>query len=343
MGNAGAAGAALAGRGSGFDVVSAMIEAFEAKETAVYGPMNALAVAEAFAAIAQRMSGVPGRKNLVWLSTGFPSIDPTGSINRIAAAMDHASRALSNAGVSVYPVDARGLLALTDDLRINEPNRSTYSRAHTQAVKFGTGPLPGTTTMSVLAARTGGRLYRGEEIDQALPAISEHARSFYTLAYYPSDSREDGKFHTIRVRVRRGGVKLSHRAGYYAAPPGPAAEDQRKADLSSAVWSPADATAIGFEAALERDSAAASGARRLVLVIDGDRASGRMDLLVVQTNAEGKQVEGTLDTFEAKSQAERITHRKDLRLKPDAASLRVVLRNNAGAVGSLTIPLTTAK
>jgi hypothetical protein len=72
-----------------------------------------------------------------------------------------------------------------------------------------------------------------------------------------------------------------------------------------------------------------------------------MDLLVVQKDADGKQLESTLDTFEAAGTAEKaqaliasgMVHRKTLALKPAAAILRVVLRNPSGAVGSLSIPL----
>jgi hypothetical protein len=186
--------------------------------------------------------------------------------------------------------------------------------------------------------------------------IFDHARSFYTLAYYPTDSSLDGKFRKIGVKVRRSGAKATHRTGYYALAQGAAGEEQRKAELAAAVWSPVDATAVGLQASLERDAGAPADARRLVLAIDGHalqfesrgaNLAARMDLLVVQKNAEGKQIESTLDTFETTATPEKapeviqrgLVHRKALRLKPDAAILRVVVRNPSGALGSLSIPL----
>jgi VWFA-related protein len=356
IGNAGGATAAITGKGNGSDIVAAMIAASEATERAVYAPMDGLEVAEAFAAIAQRLSGVPGRKNLVWISTGFSRMSDMGGIGRVNAAFEQSTRALSNANVSVYPVDARGFVALTDTMIDIEPSQAPLRPARARAVRFETGPTAQSVTMKELAVRTGGRLFQGEEIDQAMPMIFDHARSFYTLAYYPTDSSLDGKFRKIGVKVRRSGAKATHRTGYYALAQGAAGEEQRKAELAAAVWSPVDATAVGLQASLERDSGAPADARRLVLSIDGHalqfesrgaNLAARMDLLVVQKNAEGKQIESTLDTFETTATPEKapeviqrgLVHRKALRLKPDAAILRVVVRNPSGALGSLSIPL----
>lgn len=355
LGNPGGLVSGLTGKGSGFDVASALIAASEARERSLYQPLSGLEIAEAFEAIAQRLSGIPGRKNLVWLSTGYQRMSGSG-IGHVSAAFDRAVRSLTNASVSVYPVDTRGFVALTDQMIDIEPSRAMITPAKNRAVRFETGPTAKSITMKELADRTGGRLFQGEEIEEAMPQIFSHARSFYTLAYYPTDSTADGKFRPIRVQARRSGLKVSHRAGYYAIPRGEAGEAQRKAELAAAVWSPVDATAVGLTASLERAEGAAANARRLVLSMDGNslvfdsrggKLACRMDLLVVQKDADGKQIESTLDTFEASATPEKaqalvkssLAHRKDLTLKPGAAILRVVLRNPAGAIGSLSIPL----
>ena len=355
IGNPGGLKTSLTGQGSGSDAVAYLIAMGEAHERSLYQPLSGMETAEAFEIIAQRLSGIPGRKNLVWLSTGYQRLSGSG-IGRASAAFDRAVRSLTNASVSVYPVDARGFVALTDTMIDIEPSRAPMRPAKERAVRFETGPTAKSMTLKELADRTGGRLFHGEEIDEAMPLIFDHARSFYTLAYYPTHAALDGRFRPIRVRVQRAGVKVSHRTGYYAAPSGEAGEAQRKADLAAAVWSPVDATAVGFTAALERDPAAPADARRLTLAIDGNalvfegrgaNLACRMDLLVVQKDADGKQIETTLDTFEASGPSEKVqaivksglTHRKELRLKPGAGILRVVLRNPAGALGSVSIPL----
>jgi VWFA-related protein len=337
IGNPAGARAAVLGSGNGWDAAAALVAWSEAVEGAYYTPMEGLQACEALSIMAQRLAGVSGRKNLVWVSTGFARIQGN-SIGRISEAFDRAARDLSNASVAVYPVDARGILALTDQLVTAEGYKT---------VRFTGGPTAQSITMSELASRTGGRLFRGEEIDEAMPEVFSHARSFYTIGYYSSDTNADGKFRQVRVRVRRPGVKASHRIGYYSLAPGDANPEQKKGELVSAVWSPVDATAVGFEAWMEGTSLVLSvEGRALLFDRTGDKLACQMDVLVVQKGKDGKQVESTLDTFESRATPEAaaeasrkgMVYRKELKLRPETTELRVVARNRAGALGSTTIP-----
>jgi VWFA-related protein len=146
IGNPAGARAAILGSGDGWDAVAALIAWSEAAEGSYYTPMEGLQACEALSIMAQRLAGVPGRKNLVWVSTGFARIQGN-SIGRISEAFDRAARDLSNASVAVYPVDARGILALTDQLATAEGYRT---------VRFTGGPTAQTMTMSELASRTEG-------------------------------------------------------------------------------------------------------------------------------------------------------------------------------------------
>jgi VWFA-related protein len=354
LGDASRADQALAGSGDGLDLVAYLIARSEALEKQLYKPMDTRTATDALEAIARLLGAVPGRKSLVWLTAGFERLGAGQA--RTSEDFDRASRALTNASVAVYPVDVRGILALTDTLR-DIPIPRGARRAPNRAVRFETGPTERSVTMKELADQTGGRMFFGEEIDKAIPQVLDYVRASYTIAYYPSNAANNGKFRQIRLKVNRSGVKLGCQAGYYAAEPASAgAAEQRKAEPLRAVWSPVDATAIGLDASLERVSGSAPDERALSLHIDGNALlfepqgaalACRMELLVVQKNAEGRQVESTLDTFDVpatqdKARALRtrgVTHRKALRLKPETAILRIVLRNTAGALGSLSIPL----
>jgi VWFA-related protein len=69
---------------------------------------RSLATIDALQSIANQLAGVRGRKNLVWVSANFPvSFRPGGA----AGTFDRAARALDDADVAIYPVDARGLSA----------------------------------------------------------------------------------------------------------------------------------------------------------------------------------------------------------------------------------------
>lgn len=72
--------------------------------------------------IAQRVSALPGRKNLVWISGGFPfsigmeemSPDSRAANRACNDEVEHAARAVTAAQLAIYPVDARGLVTAPD-------------------------------------------------------------------------------------------------------------------------------------------------------------------------------------------------------------------------------------
>ena len=79
-------------------------------------------------------------------------------------------------------------------------------------------------TLRGLAEPSGGRAYRLEQahrggvdlVDQAVVEIARELRLQYTLVYYPTNTRKDGKFRRIKVETTRPGVTIRARAGYWA-------------------------------------------------------------------------------------------------------------------------------
>ncbi len=73
--------------------------------------------------------------------------------------------------------------------------------------------------MQALADATGGRLFVAQSIDDLDPVyrlVGEELRSVYGLAYYPKNQQFDGRWREIRVRVKRPGVRVRTRQGYFA-------------------------------------------------------------------------------------------------------------------------------
>ncbi len=72
--------------------------------------------------------------------------------------------------------------------------------------------------MSKLAQYSGGLLVdasRIENLGAAFGRIAQELRSRYSLGYYPKDTKPDGRFRKIEVRVNRPGVTVRTRQGYY--------------------------------------------------------------------------------------------------------------------------------
>lgn len=150
----------------------------------------------ALAAIARLVKSMPGQKDLLWVSGAFPLlVHGRSGLSDNDLYYDQAqqiARALSSAGLRIYPIDARGL--------------SVSSSAY---VNIG--------TMRELAEDTGGKaFYNSNNLESLMRQALEDSREGYLLTYAPSKLREDGSFHTIRIRVSRPGINLRYRPGYYA-------------------------------------------------------------------------------------------------------------------------------
>lgn len=72
-------------------------------------------------------------------------------------------------------------------------------------------------TLIKAVEESGGRIEKIDQISQlegAFAAILRELREQYVLGYYPSDLKNDGKWHEVKVDVRRGGVRARTRDGY---------------------------------------------------------------------------------------------------------------------------------
>jgi VWFA-related protein len=73
--------------------------------------------------------------------------------------------------------------------------------------------------ISKYAHDTGGDVYYGlksRAMEELYSRVTEEARNQYTLAYAPSGTDRGAEYHSIEVRVRREGLTILTREGYYA-------------------------------------------------------------------------------------------------------------------------------
>lgn len=316
--------------------------------------------------IANHLAGIPGRKNLIWLSGGFPltigfdSIEemhnPARTQMTFGDEIDQAVRAINNANVAVYPVDARGLMT--------DPR---FSAQNAGAPKINPGRLAppvgvkNQQTMQELADRTGGRAYYNtNDLKHAIRDAMHDSEVTYTLGYYANDAKFDGKFHEIKVKVKRPGVSVRFRKGYFDMAEQPQDDKSRKADLRDAVFSPIDATELGLAVILGKNPDQAASfvvgmkvePEGLRLQSQDGRWAGKLDILVTQLDERGRQYNGVDDTIDMrltqpnyeKVVKEGLLYRKVLDRSPRATKVRVIVRDaSSGAVGSVTVAFSDVK
>ncbi len=83
-------------------------------------------------------------------------------------------------------------------------------------------PYRGSSALEELGEETGGRAIfpdDPEELQEAFDQIANELRSQYNLGYTPTNREKDGKFRKVEVEVKRDGLRVQARRGYYA--PGP--------------------------------------------------------------------------------------------------------------------------
>ena len=83
--------------------------------------------------------------------------------------------------------------------------------------------------LETLAYGSGGELHRTNDLGASIERIVSQTSATYLLGY-TKDMPQDGRFHEIKVRVKRGGYEVRARAGYWA----PKAEDVTRAKAAAA-------------------------------------------------------------------------------------------------------------
>src|SRR5262249_33083627 len=146
-----------------------------------------------------------------------------------------AADALIDAQIAIYPVDARGLVP-SSYFDASSSGRDNLGRSLSRPGRLGAAMSQESAqlqavhgTMNDMAERTGGRaFYNRNDIDGAIRQSVRDGSTYYTLAYYPSNKKWNGKFRKIQIKVNRPGVKLRHRLGYYAVDPQAYAEQNKR-------------------------------------------------------------------------------------------------------------------
>ena len=207
------------------------VNRFQALATSFQQDMIAKYTLGAFDMLARYLIGIPGRKNVIWFSGGFPldvlpnvnEADPNDSVVINDDEVRKTDNLLTRAQMAVYPVDARGL---TTDPSLNFANSL-------QVVNSGTGAATANAnmaylteiaqeheTMEQMAEDTGGKaFYNTNGLSQSVAKAVDNGSNYYTLTYSPSNLEWDARFRSIKVKVDQPGVKLSYRNGYYAVDP----------------------------------------------------------------------------------------------------------------------------
>ena len=210
--------------------MQADMEQFQAQTNSFQTRLRVEYTLSAMNNLARYLSGLPGRKNLIWFSGSFPiNILPDGDLENPFGAMENfeddvkaTADLLTRSQVAVYPIDGRGLftnpaLSASVSGASLARNPNTMMKAHT---KFFTQTAAEHFTMQAMAEQTGGKaFYNTNGLKEAVQEAVDQGSNYYTLTYTPTDRKWDGGYRNIRVKMEQPGVNLFYRHGYYAEDP----------------------------------------------------------------------------------------------------------------------------
>jgi VWFA-related protein len=326
----------------------------------------------ALESLAHSLAGFEGRKNLFWVSEGFPlSINPEATLDPDAEAdfdqvennstkVAKAAEVLTDAQVAIYPIDARGLAPYTAFSAAtpstgNIRNGAEFGRSLMRESQHFTASHD---TMNLLAENTGGKAYYNRnDIDGAIRDGMNDGSTYYLLGYYPDNKTWDGKFRKLQIKVARTGIKLRFRLGYYAADPMAIIgknTKQRERDLGSALMLDRPLqTGIFFEAAVMQPSEKSQNKLTVNYAIDphtvriDPEADGLqhadLDCVVQVFDEKGKPVNSIISSMQFSLKQE--TYQKVLKsgfpcqnqiaLQPGKYQLRFAIRDDrSGVIGT---------
>ena len=128
----------------------------------------------------------------------------------ILSDLAHTAETANNNNTSFYMLDPRGLA-------ISEYDASGFAisvRTDRRVMRSFQN------TLHILAEETDGQAFlNSNNFSAGLNQIVSDQSAYYLLGYTPSNMPTDGKFHSIQVKVRRRGVRVRARKGYYALSP----------------------------------------------------------------------------------------------------------------------------
>jgi len=207
----------------------------------------------AFQQIAQRTSGIPGRKSLIWISGGFPfSLDPATARLSSGVAFgvyQHVMQELNDQMIAVYPVDARGLLTSNVDASMHTtrmqnafPGAMLADSANRQRDIL--------TTMRSFADMTGGRAFvNTNDTAGAIHTAALDGSHYYVLSY-PLD-KSNRRAGWRKITVKAGTYNVRARKGFYLTPTTVDPLTSARFDIEAALRSPLDYTGIPLQVILK--------------------------------------------------------------------------------------------
>ena len=323
-------------------------------------------IAASFAALQQAAlfsRGAPGKKEIIWVGRSFPSIDPIGLTDYdqtlLTKAVSSTADLLLASRVTLYVVDPTITGSASDDDTPQDVD--TLQLETSSTVK---DPFQSSFNINLFVNETGGKYFRGRnDLDRLIADSEQRGLAYYTLTYVPSTPIKEGSYRQIVVRLRNPNLIAQTKKGYYSGGPSASAAPKLEAsldekalrfDLFEAAVTGMAYTGVGLH--VESCARDATGMASCVVSVDTgsltftpySQTEERTTVVAViaALNAKGKLVNDAITRLtiaipetQMASVAQGATKlRVHTVLPPVTKSVRVVVRDASGRIGTADVP-----
>ena len=158
----------------------------------------------------------PGRKLLIWLSSGWPLLSGPGvqmsekDLQTAFHVIVKISTEMREAHITLYSVDPLGM----DDAG---GFRTFYYESFLKGVVSPNKVENGNLGLQVIATQSGGRvLNSSNDIAALISSCLVDAKAYYILAFEAADADHPDEYHNLQVKIDKPGLTARTRTGYYA-------------------------------------------------------------------------------------------------------------------------------
>jgi VWFA-related protein len=242
----------------------------------LWGEERASQSIEALQQIALQNKGLQGRKNILWVGNGGPSIPMDPADPRYEKSMRFYAHGTTNmlvdARMSLFLINPKGMTGTLhpDYLRLG-------GRRLVDATQEIAGdPFAGSINFGMLVHGTGGVYFHDRnDVDTEIHDAEELGSDYYTLTYQPPMGAADGRFRHIEVHLRDPNLHAMTKTGYYAPEP------LNAADLVPQRVNPMDEISEAAQSSVAFDSLALSVVH---LVRHPDSSTAEVTVLLKSTH-----------------------------------------------------------
>ena len=171
--------------------------------------------------VVRSLHNFPGRKSVILLSDGFrinSKNNNDNSTQQVIQSLENLVEQANRSSVVIYSIDAKGLQPFMPGANVGgRPSASAHSDALQTAQEALEGP-------NFLSQQTGGfTIVNTNDLNIGIEEALYDQQSYYLLGFDPEDEKFDRRRHSIKVNVKRPGVKTRTRSGFFGV-----SEDERE-------------------------------------------------------------------------------------------------------------------